>query len=86
VSIFRELQARIPSLERAFHELIQEASGRSALLGRPLRLREGTLIIEGVAEALDATGQLLVRETSGVLRRVSTGEVTVLRPKELSGR
>ncbi|MBR6028844.1 MAG: biotin--[Clostridia bacterium] len=48
----------------------------SATLGRPVRV-SGVVELTGVAEALDASGALLVRDGDGQLHRVLAGDVSV---------
>ena len=76
-TILRELDARYFDIDRRFHELTAEAARRSVLLGSWVRVRAGDSLIEGIAESLDADGQLLVRTGNGALRTLSAGEVTL---------
>ena len=76
-AILRELDARFIDMDRRFHELIAEATRRSVLLGSWVQVRAGDTLAEGVAESLDANGQLLVRGGDGVLNTLSAGEVTL---------
>jgi BirA family transcriptional regulator, biotin operon repressor / biotin---[acetyl-CoA-carboxylase] ligase len=76
-AILRELDARFIGMDRRFHELIAEATRRSVLFGRWVQVRAGESIVEGVAESLDANGQLLLRTGDGVLHTLSAGEVTI---------
>jgi BirA family biotin operon repressor/biotin-[acetyl-CoA-carboxylase] ligase len=73
-----ELNARLPRLGPAFPELVAEASARSLLFGRWVQLRTGAHLHEGMAEALDASGQLIVRAVDGTAQSCIAGEVTVL--------
>lgn len=75
-AILRELDARYADLDRRFDQLVAEASRRSVLLGRWVQVRAADTIIEGVAESLDANGQLLLRQSDGNLATLSAGEVS----------
>ncbi len=76
-AILRELDARYADLERRFDQLVAEASRRSVLLGRWVQVRAADSVIEGVAENLDASGQLLLRQSDGTLATLSAGEVSI---------
>jgi BirA family transcriptional regulator, biotin operon repressor / biotin---[acetyl-CoA-carboxylase] ligase len=47
-------------------------------LGKEVQVAAGDDIFTGIAEAVDDAGNLLIRMTSGDLRRVSAGDVTML--------
>lgn len=76
-AIFRELDARYADLDRRFDQLVAEATSRSVLLGRWVQVRAADSVIEGVAENLDANGQLLLRMSDGNLATLSAGEVSL---------
>ena len=76
-AILRELDARYADLDRRFDQLVAEASRRSVLLGRWVQVRAADTMIEGVAESLDANGQLLLRTSDGNLATLSAGEVSI---------
>ena len=76
-AILRELDRRFIDMDRRFEELVAEAARRSVLLGHRVRVRAGDSIVEGVAESLDASGQLLVRTGDGELRTLNAGEATL---------
>ena len=76
-AILRELDVRYPDLDRRFDQLVAEASRRSVLLGRWVQVRAADSMIEGVAESLDANGQLLLRTSDGNLATLSAGEVSL---------
>ena len=80
-AILRELDARYADLSLRFDQLISEARRRSVLLGRWVQLSAGESVIEGIAENIDESGQLLVRTGDSELRRLSAGEVTVIGPR-----
>ncbi len=65
--------ARIGSAE--FPALADEWEEQCATLGRNVRIQVGTRLVEGVAEALDEDGALLVRTQHGRLERVVSGDV-----------
>ena len=81
-AILRELDARYADLERRFDQLVAEASRRSVLLGRWVEVCAADSVIEGVAENLDASGQLLLRQSDGTLATLSAGEVSITAPTQ----
>jgi BirA family biotin operon repressor/biotin-[acetyl-CoA-carboxylase] ligase len=76
-AILRELDARYADADRRFDQLLAEARRRSVLLGRWIQVRAGETTHEGIAEALDDAGQLVLRAGNSELRTLSAGEVTV---------
>lgn len=62
-----------------FEEVLARWRALSVTLGRPVRVTSmvGGEVVTGVAEDLDETGALLVRDESGQLHRVVAGEVTL---------
>ncbi|MFZ5818200.1 MAG: biotin--[acetyl-CoA-carboxylase] ligase [Bacillota bacterium] len=84
------VQAILARLEPVYHDLTEGRFDRvldrwralSATLGQPVRVLDlsGETRLEGVAEAVDEEGALLVRAGSGELHRVVSGEVSV-RPR-----
>lgn len=81
VSIFRHLDRRFGALQSSFETLIEEATRRSLLLGGWIQVRAGDSLLEGIAEALDPDGHLLLRLTDGSVQVLSSGEVTLSAPK-----
>lgn len=77
VAILRELDARHAALAHDFPALVAEAARRSMLLGRWIEVRAADSVLAGIAERLDADGQLLVRAADGELRTLNAGEVTL---------
>ena len=75
-AVLFELQKLWDALCSDFLQIVAEASARSVLLGHWVRLHSGNEVIEGVAEALDASGQLMLRTGDGILRTMTAGEVT----------
>ena len=57
-------------------QVLAEATSRSVLLGNWVRLQAGNVTVEGIAEALDPAGHLLIRTQDGALRTMSAGEVS----------
>ena len=78
VAILRGLDARYSSLRSDFPELVAEASRRSVLLGKWITVDTGTSLVEGVATNLTADGQLLLRDSSGEIRTLTAGEVSLV--------
>ena len=76
-AILRELDTRFADITRRFDQLVAEAARRSVLLGRWVQVRAGDSITEGVAESLDANGQLLLRTSDGSLATLSAGEASI---------
>jgi BirA family biotin operon repressor/biotin-[acetyl-CoA-carboxylase] ligase len=58
--------------------LLQAWIDRCVTLGRRVRVVAGDSVIDGVAEAIDETGALLVRDNNGESRRVTAGEATLI--------
>ena len=59
-----------------FSALAEDYRARSCTLGSVVKV-SGSVAFTGVAEAIDATGALLVRDETGDLRRVLAGDVSV---------
>ncbi len=76
-ALLRALDGGLQEMDVTFPATLAEAQRRSALIGRWVRVGDGDAVREGRAEGLDAEGQLLLREGSGELRRLSAGEVTL---------
>ncbi len=79
VEILRALDARHALLRSDFPKLVEESSRRSVLLGKWIAVRAGTSLVEGVATGLNPEGQLLLRDSSGEIRALTAGEVSVER-------
>ena len=74
------LEALLHVLQReGFPALTEDYRAMSCTLGRPVKVigNGDTQSFQGVAEAMDDTGALLVRDPDGVLRRVLAGDVSV---------
>lgn len=80
VEIFREFEKRLPQLADGFNAMLDEARTRSALLGKWVRFHGADAVLEGIAEALDADGSLLLRGSDGLLKKLTAGEVTTAGP------
>ena len=78
VAIFRAMEARFPHVAGGFAGLVQEASCRSAILGRWTRVRVGGATVEGMAESLDGEGRLILRVATGEARALDGGEVSII--------
>ena len=85
-AILRELDARYADLDRRFEQLVAEAHCRSVLLGQWVQVRAADSVIEGVAESLDANGQLLLRTSDGNLATLSAGEISISAQAPAAGR
>jgi BirA family transcriptional regulator, biotin operon repressor / biotin---[acetyl-CoA-carboxylase] ligase len=75
-AVLAELGRDLETAGANFPAIVREAERRSALLGTWISLHTGAETIEGLAEALDENGQLLLRLQSGELRSLTAGEVT----------
>jgi BirA family biotin operon repressor/biotin-[acetyl-CoA-carboxylase] ligase len=76
-TVLHALAARSSLVESDFDQLLREATDRSALLGRWIRVQTGSGAAEGVAEALNPDGHLQLRTADGTLQTLSAGEVTL---------
>lgn len=61
----------------SFDRIIARWADLNTTLGRQLRLRVGSRVIEGFAQALDGDGALLARRDNGQVERVLSGDVVV---------
>jgi len=50
---------------------------RLATLGRRVKVKSGSVTLEGIAESVDGSGALMLRQADGSLTRVITGDVTL---------
>ncbi|MFH1837742.1 MAG: biotin--[acetyl-CoA-carboxylase] ligase [Candidatus Omnitrophota bacterium] len=60
---------------QGFAPLIEECKNRSSVLGRPVKIEQHNKIICGEAIDIDETGALLVREVSGKVKRIFSGDI-----------
>jgi BirA family biotin operon repressor/biotin-[acetyl-CoA-carboxylase] ligase len=75
-ALLAELERGYLKLRQGLHEeVFQEWRGRLAMLGQEVEIRTATDIIRGVAEDVDQTGALLVRDKDGVLHTILSGDV-----------
>ena len=59
--------------------LFDEWKRLSSTLGRKVRVTAGDNVFTGVAEDIDKGGMLILRLPSGMLKKISSGDVTMLR-------
>lgn len=59
--------------------LLDEWRRLNSTLGKALKVKMGEEVFTGVAEDIDEYGMLLLRLSSGELKRISSGDVSVLR-------
>ncbi|KAF0144705.1 MAG: BirA family transcriptional regulator biotin operon repressor / biotin-acetyl-CoA-carboxylase ligase [Nitrospirae bacterium] len=59
--------------------LFDEWKRLSSTLGRKVRVTAGDNVFTGVAEDIDRGGMLILRLPSGMLKKISSGDVTMLR-------
>jgi len=75
-AIVGELSTRLPQVADSFGHLLAEATSRSSILGKWIRLEAADRAFEGHAESLDAQGNLLLRIADGTLHAMTAGEVS----------
>jgi BirA family biotin operon repressor/biotin-[acetyl-CoA-carboxylase] ligase len=75
LDLLAELLAQVDSWNERLGEafLFDSWKGRLNMLGKPVKLQDGTS--SGVAENVDESGALLVREAHGKLHRVTAGDI-----------
>jgi len=77
------LWALLEAIERRYErfkagvEPVGEWGARLHTVGQRVTVRSGDELIEGLAEAVDLNGALLVRQADGRLRRLLVGDVTL---------
>lgn len=77
------LQQLIIELDKLYCSLgdgkmvFEEWRSNLVTLGQHVRATSGDVVTEGIAETVDSDGTLLIRESEGVLTRVSHGDVTL---------
>jgi BirA family biotin operon repressor/biotin-[acetyl-CoA-carboxylase] ligase len=75
-ALLEQIEQGYLKLRKGFHEeVFQEWRGRLAMLGHEVEIRTATEIIRGIAEDVDQTGALLVRDMDGVLHTILSGDV-----------
>jgi BirA family biotin operon repressor/biotin-[acetyl-CoA-carboxylase] ligase len=70
---FDKLYIKLPAGKAIFEDWRE----RLVTLGKKVRATSGSQIIEGIAETVDESGALIVRQTDGELTRVVAGDVTL---------
>jgi BirA family biotin operon repressor/biotin-[acetyl-CoA-carboxylase] ligase len=76
--LIEALQSRWDSLgDPAFEAVIAEATQRSSVLGRWIRVQAPDGVLEGEAAALNGEGHLVLRSADGALHTLLAGEVTL---------
>jgi len=70
---FKRLYLKLPD-GKVIYEIWRD---RLVTLGKKIRAESGNKIIEGVAEAVDEDGALVIREEDGKLTKVVAGDVTL---------
>jgi len=65
--------------QRRFSKVLSEWRKRSDTLGRQVKLTQGSRIFYGQAVDLDEKGALLVRTDTGIIERVTSGDVQLLK-------
>ena len=59
--------------------LVETWQGRCVTVGQRVRVQSAGQVIEGLAEAIDASGALRLRDDAGQRHLLAAGEVSVLR-------
>jgi BirA family biotin operon repressor/biotin-[acetyl-CoA-carboxylase] ligase len=67
--------------QRRFAELAGEWAAQCTTIGRRVRIQLGPHVVEGLAEALNEDGALLLRTEHGHLEAILSGDVTLLKPE-----
>jgi len=76
MAVLTELDKILAAVDFGFAEIVAACSRRSTLLGKPVAIDIGDRMIEGVAESIDAEGQLVIRCADGSYFAASYGEVS----------
>jgi BirA family biotin operon repressor/biotin-[acetyl-CoA-carboxylase] ligase len=61
--------------EPASHLIRERWRNQLSTLGRPIRVRQGNTVTDGIAEDVDDNGELLLRRHSGELVSITWGDV-----------
>ena len=75
-SVLAAFDQTYPSLDEHFSALLDWASERDFLRGKWVAATVGASRCEGMAEGIDDTGALILRNAQGAVTSVSSGEVT----------
>jgi len=59
--------------------LLEEWKARSSTIGKKVQVVVADEVLVGVAEDVDESGMLILKLQSGVLKRISSGDITLLR-------
>jgi BirA family biotin operon repressor/biotin-[acetyl-CoA-carboxylase] ligase len=70
---FERLYLKLPDGTSVF----QAWRSRLITLGKKVRATSGSRIIEGIAESVDETGALFIRQSGGITTRIVAGDVTL---------
>lgn len=73
------LHRSLSKIDTGFPSILDAVKALSCVIGTRLGVNSGGVLIEGVAEDLDADGCLMLRLENGTLRTLSAGEVTLRR-------
>jgi BirA family biotin operon repressor/biotin-[acetyl-CoA-carboxylase] ligase len=82
IKLIRALLEELDSLyvKLSDGKVIYEAwRDRLATLGKPVKAQSGSQVIEGIAEAVDEDGALVIRQADGTVTKVVAGDVTLRR-------
>jgi BirA family biotin operon repressor/biotin-[acetyl-CoA-carboxylase] ligase len=80
VGVLNEIDYWYKMLERMKRkELLHKWRQLTSTIGKKVRITLGKEILMGIAESIDDEGMLMLRLPSGTLRRISTGDLTLLR-------
>jgi len=78
-ALLRELERAYSAIASGgWEELRQELAASSSMIGRRVVVRTGRETVQGTAFDFSEDGGLVVREDSGVQRRITAGEVTLM--------
>lgn len=66
-------------VDRKFSKVLSEWKKRARCLGRQVRVQQGHHVLYGQVLDLDETGALLVRNDQGMVEKVISGDVTLLK-------
>jgi BirA family biotin operon repressor/biotin-[acetyl-CoA-carboxylase] ligase len=72
-------------LDRGFAEILEEWKQHSVTLGKYVAVRQGSRHLEGLALEVAADGALLLETARGEVMKVTSGEITLESPGNLSG-
>ncbi|HOX01781.1 MAG TPA: biotin--[acetyl-CoA-carboxylase] ligase [Candidatus Paceibacterota bacterium] len=84
-AFLRELEHDYTRVHDSRFSLLADEWARQCLtLGHTVTIQQGSLRIEGFAEALDEDGVLLLRTQHGRLERILSGDVSIVKPPPAS--